>query len=208
MDIIDPTLPSERSEHHKAHGADWYKWLNHLKDEPNARGLELGTWLGQSAEWFLDHILTGDGQSLCTVDTFEGSDEHRLAGLDCSSNHDKALERLKRFGWHVVIWKEQSHEFLIDYVFQSLKDTDGAKHLFDFIYVDAAHDAMNVLRDSVLAFELLKVGGVMIWDDFLWEVMEQEIDRPKLAIDTFLSCYARRIEVIGLGWQVAVRKVA
>jgi hypothetical protein len=76
------------------------------------------------------------------------------------------------------------------------------------LYVDAAHDAQNVLRDSVLHFEFLKVGGIMIWDDFGWTVMPHEIDRPKMAVEAFLACYARKVEVIGMGWQVAVRKVA
>lgn len=202
MSIIDPTLPSERIEQHKAHGAFWYKWLGHLREVPNAHGLELGAWQGESAEWFLDHILVRTDQRLITVDTFEGSEEHKIAGIDCESHLNQTVSRLARFNSRAKIVRSYSDAFLISRYRQTEKDQ------FDFIYVDAAHDAMNVLRDSVLAFDLLKIGGIMIWDDFLWEVMEQPIDRPKIAIDGFLSCYARRLEVIGYGWQVAVSKIA
>lgn len=202
MTFINTTLPSERSEHHKAHGVWWYKWLGHLKTVEGAQGLELGSWQGESAEWFLDHILVRTDQRLTCVDTFEGSDEHKIAGIDCASHYDQTVERLSRFPGRVRIHKKYSDAFLID----QYRATD--KSQFDFVYVDAAHDAMNVLRDSVLAFDLLKVGGIMIWDDYEWKVMEQEIDCPKLAVDSFLGCYSRRVEVIGMGWQVAVRKVA
>lgn len=181
-----------------AHGPNWLEWVGHLKRKP-ATGLELGTWKAQFAEWLLDNILADPGSQLWCVDTFEGSEEHALAGLDCSGLERDARARLERFGSKAQIFRSRSDNALRGF----LRDDR-----FDFIYVDAAHDAMNVLRDGVLAFDLLKVGGVMVFDDYEWTSMEQEVDRPKMAIDAFLACYARRLEVIGVGWQVAVRKVA
>lgn len=188
------------SEHEQAHGENWRRWLGHLKDKPGVFGIELGSWLGESAEWFCQNIVTTRDSTLLCVDTFAGSEEHRLAGIDCRGNEAACRNRLIDFA-QVTILKKTTAE--------ALKGLAHAENPFaDFIYVDAAHDSMNVLRDSVLAFDLLKVGGVMIWDDYLWEVMEAETDRPKLAIDAFLATYARRLEVIGLGWQLAVRRVA
>lgn len=179
------------------HGPNWRKWLGHLVGQP-ANALELGTWRAESAEWFLDEIFTNAASRFWTVDTFEGSAEHKLAGEDTSDHARESVERLARFGPRANVFKGYTHEAMLGI----LRD-----ERFDFIYVDAAHDAMNVLRDGVLAFELLEVGGIMVFDDYEWKVMEQEVDRPKLAIDAFLACYARRIEVIGLGWQVAIRKI-
>lgn len=180
-----------------AHGPNWLQWIGHLAGKP-AVGLELGVWKGQFSEWLLDNILTAPTSVLWCVDTFEGSDEHRLAGIDCSALEREARQRLERFGRKAQVFRSRSDHALSGF----LKDDE-----FDFIYVDAAHDSMNVLRDAVLAFDLLKVGGVMVFDDYEWTSMEQEIDRPKLAIDSFIQCYARRIEILGVGWQVAVRKV-
>jgi predicted O-methyltransferase YrrM len=182
------------SEVGKAHGDNWLKWLGHLKDTP-AVGLELGTWKGESAEWMVENIFTHPRSRYFCVDTFEGSDEHRLAGIDCSGIEAEARTRLAKFE-NVTIHRNRSDRFL--------RDCFGRP---DFIYVDAAHNAMDVLRDSVLAFDLLKPGGIFLWDDYEWKVYPDPVDCPKLAIDSFLACYARRLEVIGLGWQMCVRKI-
>ena len=193
--------PSEwtPSEFGKVHGANWTEWLGHLKHVPRC-GIELGTWEGDSAEWALANIFTHPESQYICVDTFEGSEEHRLAGIDCSGMYGRVTERLKRFGTRADVVCAYSHAALLELISKTAR--------LDFAYIDAAHDAMNVLRDSVLAFELLKVGGIMIWDDYTWNVFPQAVDCPKLAIDSFLSCYARQLEVIALGYQVCVRKTA
>ncbi len=188
------------SENEKAHGANWRRWLGHLKDK-KAVGLELGTWRGESAAWFCENIFTHEYSEFYCIDTFKGSEEHHLAGVDCTDLEQVARDRLDPYLDRAVIFKGESHTVLHDLnVVHEIK--------LDFAYIDAAHDAMNVLRDSVLAFDLLKVGGIMVWDDYLWSVMPSAVECPKLGIDAFLNCYAKQVEVIGLGWQVAVRRVA
>lgn len=182
-----------------AHAQNWLRWLGHLKDKPGVCLLEIGVWKGEGAEWFLSNILTHPTSSYCGVDPFTGSEEHRLAGMDCSQNEQQARERLKPFGARAALWRETSTDFLI---------RNQGWRGFDAIYVDGSHTAEDVLRDSVLAFELLRVGGTVIWDDVEWKAMRDEIDRPKMAVEAFCACYARRIEIIGMGWQWAARKVA
>lgn len=193
-------LLSERTEQHKAHGANWLAWLGHLSGKPDVRGLELGCWLGESTEWFAEHICTGDRASIETIDHFEGSEEHRLGGIDCLNNERTARERLARFGERAVVRKGDTGEIM--------RHLYALQYRYDFGYVDATHAAMNVLRDSVFTFDLLKPGGIIVWDDYKWEVMKDEVDRPKIAIDGFLAAYARRLEVVSLGgWQVCARKL-
>lgn len=183
------------------HAANWRTWLGHLRDKPGVVGIELGSWKGESAEWFCRNIVTTRDSTLLCVDTFKGSAEHAAAGVDCWRLEVECRQRLIDFAQADV------RRDTTDNLLRRIGAKTGSPFV-DFVYVDAAHDAMNVLRDSVLAFDLIKPGGVMIWDDYFWEVMEAPVDRPKLAIDAFLLCYARRLEVIGLGGQVAVRKVA
>lgn len=190
-------LNSELTEQHKGHGASWTKWLGHLKDTP-CKGLELGCWLGESAEWFMEHVNTHPDSMMYTVDTFSGSPEHRLGGVDCSNNERTARGRLRRFGERCQVIKGESHR-----VIRSL-----TTECFDWAYVDADHGARNVLRDGVYVFDCMKVGGTIIFDDYLWEVFEAPVDRPKMAIDAFVAAYARQVEVIGMGPQVALRKTA
>lgn len=187
---------SWQTECAKVHGPNWERWLGHLKGQPHVAGVELGTFEGDSALWMLTNIFTHSTSTYTCVDTFEGSEEHHLAGIDCSDLESVTEERLSSFE-NVQIYRMLSHEFL-----------KGATGKIDFVYIDAAHDSMNVLRDSVLAFEILKDGGTMIWDDFTWSVYPDAIDCPKLGIESFLNCYARRLEIVGMGYQVCARKVS
>jgi predicted O-methyltransferase YrrM len=190
-------MKSHLTETHKAHGANWSKWLGHLKDKPNVIGMELGTFKGESAEWMLENIFTSPESIYYCVDNFKGSEEHHIGKIDCSTLEKDTMERLAGFQNKIII-KGNSNEVLRNF-----------DKLLDVAYCDAAHDAMNVLRDSVLVFDLLKVGGILIWDDFLWDVFKDELDRPKIAIESFIKIYSRRLEILEpRGWQIAARKLS
>ena len=69
------------------------------------------------------------------------------------------------------------------------------RNSYDIIYIDGNHEAANVLADLVLSWDLLKVGGIQILDDYL---LHGPLDpkrhfleelRPQLAIDAFITAY-------------------
>ena len=183
-------------------GPLWGEWLGHLKGTP-CLGMELGTFQGSSAEWFLDNIFTHKDSFLYCVDTFKGSDEHHLHGIDVSNNYQIAQDLLARFT-NKAFMVNMSHKQMLFEL-----GADRADHgNFDFLYVDADHSARGCLRDAVIGFELLKVGGIMIFDDYQWTSMPKEIDRPKMAINAFINCYAKEMEVLpDRGYQVALKKI-
>jgi len=74
---------------------------------------------------------------------------------------------------------------------------------FDVIYIDGNHEPEYVLEDAVLAFRKVKVGGMLIFDDYGWGGP----DLTKRGIDGFLSGYHKRVSVLGLkDSQVFVRR--
>jgi predicted O-methyltransferase YrrM len=79
---------------------------------------------------------------------------------------------------------------------------------FDFIYVDGAHEAPHVLNDAVLAWPLLKLGGLMCFDDYGWAPELPALERPAPAIDALLAIYAGMLEVVDRGYQLTVRRIA
>lgn len=85
---------------------------------------------------------------------------------------------------------------------------------FDFIYVDGSHQAPDVLADALLSFWLLRVGGVMIFDDYLWSMeaygQQDPLNMPKPAINAFVNLFQRKLRVInGIPlYQIAVQKLA
>lgn len=159
--------------------------------------MELGTFRGESAEFWLSNILTHPRSTLYCVDTFQGGKDHSAAGVDCTENERLTHQRLSRFGVRVCINKMTTDRFFLT--------SRGPQ--FDFIYVDAEHTAAQVLRDGVNGFQRLAPGGVMVFDDYGWTYMPRELDRPRMAIDAIIACLEDEIEVLSpVGWQVAIRK--
>jgi predicted O-methyltransferase YrrM len=61
---------------------------------------------------------------------------------------------------------------------------------FDIIYIDGNHASEYVCEDGVLAFRKLKVGGVMIFDDY-WHGGDD--DMVKRGVDAFCHAYRDRL---------------
>ncbi len=186
------------SECGRVHGPNWLKWLGHLRGTP-AVGLEIGTFEGDSAEWMLDNVYTHPESRYICIDPFTGAIDHAFAKIDCSDTERKAREKLARFQ-NVEIHKGCSQDILPAMVAKGMR--------IDGIYVDGSHTARDTLRDSIYSHDLLKVGGIMIWDDFEWAVMPDLLDRPKIGIEAFLAAYGHHVEALHpRGWQVAARKI-
>lgn len=184
-----------KSECGRVHGPNWMKWLGHLAGTP-AVGMEIGTFEGDSAEFMLDNVFTHPKSAYHCVDPFTGAADHHFHGVDCSKLEQTSREKLARFK-NAYIHKGFSEE-----VVRRFSDR------LSMIYVDGRHDAMAVMRDAVLAFDLLLVGGIMVFDDLGWTAMEGELEQPKLAIDCFVRVYGKHLKVIHRGYQLAVQKTS
>ena len=163
----------------------WDRYLDHLKGRRGATGLEIGSFEGRSAIWFLDHILTDPSASLTSVDLFGER-------LDAYFDHNIRVSGLEGRVQKLAGPSQQ--------VLRSLP----VDQPYDFIYVDGCHLATCALTDIVLSWELLKRDGVLIVDDYQW--LGPPLERPKMAVDAFLAIYEPHVEVLHKGFQVIVRK--
>jgi hypothetical protein len=168
---------------------DWFsgsiplfeQFLGGLKGRP-CRLLEIGTLEGRSAIWMAENIATHRSASVETVDAYE---------------NPKLRRNLAAANGKVTFHLGLSAEVLRTLPFDT----------YDFVYIDGCHWTINVLEDAVLAFRLLKVGGVMGFDDYLWDDPKwNQEGRPKEAIDAFLAIYSAKIEVLHRDSQVWIRK--
>ena len=100
-----------------------------------------------------------------------------------------------------------------------LRDRQFLNPVYDIIYIDGDHGAIAVLSDVILSFTSLKVGGMLIFDDYQWEeainyidksieLSEEEISRlqPKIAIDSFINVFADQFDILHKDYQVIIRK--
>lgn len=193
--VVKPFPHIDRSECGRAHGNNWMKWLQQFRDQPVC-GLEIGTFKGESAEWMMENICTHEESRYFCIDRYEPYVE--FPTTDFAALKQEAETRIARFAPKGQLFVGCSNTIL--------RHWDESN--VDFVYVDGAHDAQNVLRDAVMAWELLNVGGVMIFDDVNWGNPTKPLDRPLIALDAFIHCYQLQLEVLGRGAQLAVRKLA
>jgi predicted O-methyltransferase YrrM len=165
-----------------------------FRDRP-IRALEIGSFEGLSSCFLLRQLPNA---RLTCVDTWAGSDEH--AGLELIAATEAAFDR------HVAPWidrvtkyKGMSFNYLV-----GLSSQDK----FDFIYVDGSHHADDVMVDALRAFEHLNVGGVMVFDDYLWKYYQRNAENPAMAINGFLRLAAGRCRLISVYYQLAIVKTA
>ena len=164
----------------------WEPLLTEFKDKADVRYLEIGVLEGRSAIWMLENILTHPSARLTAIDIFPDDLQERFVGnIDKSGFRDK-----------VEIVKGKSQEKLRELPLES----------YDLIYIDGSHRAKHVFLDAALSWDLLKEGGLLIFDDYLWNIELPSDLIPKGPIDTFLMAFSDEIELLHHEYQVVVRK--
>jgi len=175
----------------------WTHYLNEFKNKPKLHFLEIGSFQGRSTVWLLENILTDNTSAITCIDTFEGSIEHTIHFQnDIKNLFDIFSHNISKFKNKVNIIKDKSQNAL-----------KKINEQYDFIYIDGDHKASSVIEDAILSFPLLKKGGIMIFDDYLWFQMKKFIDNPKVAIDAFLEIYADKITILYKNHQVIIEKL-
>jgi len=175
--------------------------------------LEIGSFEGASACYLIGRCASERLIEIHCVDTWEGGVEHKDRDLDIISVEQRFLHNTQ------VACKNASYpvELMIHKGFSHLGLTkllnENRSNYFDFIYIDGSHQAPDVLSDAILSFHLLKVGGVMVFDDYLWaEDMPYGRDPlrcPKPAIDAFHNIFFRKMEIMSAPlYQVYSRKLS
>jgi len=175
--------------------ADWKRWLGHLSGKPGIRHLEVGSYEGNSAIWMLENILTDPTARITCVDTFKGGE-----GLPESSENallDRFLKNTEPWTEKIVVLEGESSSQLRDI---------RLEYQFDSAYIDGSHVAANVLTDCVLVWMLLKPGAILILDDYEWPIDPNPDNRPKPAINAFLSVFAGQYQLIDKSYQVVLKK--
>lgn len=154
------------------------------------RFLEVGSWEGRSACWFLD---TYPNATITCIDTFEGSPEHHAASLDVENIRRRFLKNTERFGDRVRLVEGKSSVRLFGLEPES----------YDVAYVDGSHEEDDALSDVVMSFLLLKPGGVLLVDDY----SNPAFPGIRRAVDKFASSFAGRVRSVFCGYQVHFLKV-
>lgn len=190
------------------YSVDWFSpnipvWKQLLPQVKPRRILEIGSYEGRSACFFIEQCAAEAPLELHCIDSWEGGIEHQKGAIaeavmsDVERRFDaNTLFAASQVPHEVKLVKHKtlSHPALAKLI------ASGEKSSFDLIYIDGSHQAPDVLADAVLAFPLLRVGGLMAFDDYLWHIeplgRQDPLNMPKPGIDAFLNTYQRKMRVV------------
>jgi predicted O-methyltransferase YrrM len=155
--------------------------------------LEIGSYEGACACYLIEKFANNPDFEIHCVDLWSECDdisksEEKIIEDRFDNNIKKSLST-KNFSINYFKHKGKSFDILNKLIYNKHKD-------FDLIYIDASHYSVDVLTDAVLSFNLLKVGGMMILDDYLWSDKENIVFYPKIAIDCFTNIFSQHIKLI------------
>lgn len=168
---------------------NWEKYLIPRLQHHPVRLLEIGSFEGRSATWLLQNVLTYKRDVLTCVDPFTPYEGHG----DYEVTFDANMAEIGA-GSRLVKIKGSSRRVL--------------RHLptnhFDGIYIDGSHRTEDVLRDAVLSFDLVRVGGFILFDDYPFSPDREHV--VKEAVDAFTSVFAESLRTVFVGWQLMVER--
>lgn len=162
--------------------------------------LQIGAFVGHASEWLWQNLLSHNDEAfLVDVDTWRGSDEPAHDEFDWEHVELTYMQRVKQAG--PAIWKRKmtSDDWFADY---------GGGYTWDFVYIDGDHHALNALTDGLNAFIDLKVGGILAFDDYEWDLGKGPWYNPRSGINAFILIMSQFIEVLETGSQVWIKKTA
>jgi len=182
---------------------DWFnpknfKVLDHFKSKDNINFLEIGSFEGKSANYFIDNFLDGKNSFITCVDPFIKYGESTLTKMSewdvyiNESTYDKFLKNTFNNKDKIILKRGLSVDIL-----------PTLDCIYDFIYIDGDHSEDAVWLDAIYSFKILKEGGIIVFDDYEWNVGKKS---PKAAIDRFLREYRDYIEILDINFQVVVKK--
>ena len=162
-----------------------FKKLNIFNKKSNI--LEIGTFEGRSAAFFYKHLNIN---KFITVDLMEkNSIEYKNF-----ENNSKKFANCKFYN------------LKSDIFFKEIK----LEQEFDIVYIDGSHFYKDVLNDAISSHNILKTGGIIIFDDFLYTRQTRRFNRPEFmnvigGILYFLN--QKKLKIIYVGHQVIVQKI-
>lgn len=200
---------------------DWFGrhktvWSQLLERYRPQKILEVGSYEGASVCYCIQVLSSQvDHLEVHCVDTWEGGIEHQKGQFfeaEMSSVEQRFQDNLKiqisqaLCPVDLAVHKGKSIQALAQLI------SNGMSQRFDMVYIDGSHQASDVIADAVLAFELVRVGGIMIFDDYLWaepNISRDPLRCPKLAIDAFSNIFFRKVATLSAPlYQVYLKKIS
>jgi predicted O-methyltransferase YrrM len=209
IDWFKQNIPDFETKHFFT--ADWFsnaivnfEFVKYHTDQKLSSILEIGSHEGRSTCWMLENLLAEDGIITC-IDPFGN------LPLNAYTNDDLPeqliIQDIHKHNTDLAKSPTQTVEVMPVMSYHGLAQLIVDRREFDLIYVDGSHCSDAVLADATMAFGLLKSGGFMIFDDYLWRESPDVLDHPKMSIDAFVNMFQKHISIGMINYQYVIQKV-
>lgn len=201
---MEPVFSSDWFTHHIPL---WEQYIMpRFRGKPDLQVLEIGSYEGRSACWLLQNVLTHPRSMLTCIDVFSkfsyvpspaDPPESQTLHVDTDAQFEHNIRAL---GAQNQVRKMKGHSAFL------LRTLSPGS--FDLIYIDGSHEPRDAMRDIVLSWDLLKKDGMFVMDDYRLDIPVLPLQKPKEAIDAFLSMFAGEYDLIHADLQVIVQKTS
>ena len=168
--------------------------------------LEIGTYSGTSLIKFLELL---PNSRAVVIDKWENyientPEKNKVSILESISDNDIEkifYQNIKNTSMEdrIVVMKGDSNEKLTEMI-------STYTSYFDFIYVDGSHRLLDLYCDLVLSFSLLKIGGVIGIDDYLYN-KDTILESPYEGVNHFIEKFKNNIKILSKGYRVFIEKM-
>ena len=143
--------------------------------------LEIGSWEGNSALYILKNHST---ENVVCVDLWDTDNNFKELN---KKNFDNFIKNLKEFENKYSYFKTTSDDFF-------LKNDQ----FFDVIYIDGWHGTSQVNKDISNSWKFLKIGGIIICDDYFYgDIYKNSYkDIPAPAINNFIKENKKNLKIL------------
>ena len=169
--------------------AIWQPLVEPLIGKSELRFLELGSYQGMSSCWFLDTVLTSaEAELVCVEPQFEAKLEKNIQATGVASK--------------AKLLKGTIEQMI----------TDLRPESFDLINLQDKRKSAEIAESNAnAAWKLLKVGGLLIFNDYGWHNPAAPQFNPKAGIDRFLGSIGeswQRVKYSPQSFQYIIKKIA
>jgi predicted O-methyltransferase YrrM len=174
--------------------------LDKYKNIDNVMFLEIGSFEGYGTNYFINNFLNGNNSRITCVDPWIKYSESTITHM---SEWDAMINE-NTYNIFINNTKMNSNKIIIKRgLSKDILPSLNAE--YDFIYIDGDHSEAAVWVDATLSFDILKIDGIIIFDDYNWGVGDKS---PKNAIDRFIQQYNSKIKILFIGGLVGIQKIS
>jgi predicted O-methyltransferase YrrM len=196
---------------------DWFNddglfILNEIDTTKELHILEIGSFEGKSTIWFLDNMLQNKNSTITCVDPWMSysQDHDSINSYSKEKNEWDLIERkTKEIFLHNIVESTNSSKVIIRQGFSDkvLPSLITEQKIYDIIFIDGNHTAPYVMMDTIMSWGLLKNGGIIIFDDYSWNLDKPTTLRPKESVDYFMLTFSDYLTELYSDYRKIVKKL-